>query len=113
MRICNQEHFLLRSVIKFRNTPAGLLKMRQLALLNRVPFGKFNRARAFPVATRPELVDKSCCTDFQHQTLDTYHLGALLVPILNVLTLNGEFRMVREGVSIIDNELVSLRMDTS
>jgi hypothetical protein len=26
------------------------LKMLQLALLNRVPFGKFNRASAFPVA---------------------------------------------------------------
>jgi hypothetical protein len=27
-----------------------MLKMLQLALLNRVPFGKFNRASAFPVA---------------------------------------------------------------
>ena len=30
------------------------LKMLQLALLKRVPFGKFNRASAFPVATRLE-----------------------------------------------------------
>ena len=43
--------------------------MLELALLNRVPFGKFNRANAFPVAARLErhdlssstsLVDKSC-----------------------------------------------------
>jgi hypothetical protein len=34
--------------------------MLQLALLNRVPFGKFNGASAFSVATRPELVDRSC-----------------------------------------------------
>ncbi len=33
-----------------------LLKMFQLALLNRVPFGKFNRASAFPVA---------CCRELQ------------------------------------------------
>ena len=30
------------------------MKMLQLALLNRVPCGKFNRASAFPVATRLE-----------------------------------------------------------
>jgi hypothetical protein len=42
-----------------------VLKMLQLALLNRVPFGKFNRASAFPVATRPELVDRSCCRELQ------------------------------------------------
>jgi hypothetical protein len=30
------------------------LKMLQLALLKRVPFGKFNRTSAFPVATRLE-----------------------------------------------------------
>jgi hypothetical protein len=34
--------------------PRVALKMLQLALLNRVPFGKFNRASAFPVATRLE-----------------------------------------------------------
>jgi hypothetical protein len=39
--------------------------MPQLAPLNRVPFGKFNRASAFPVATRLELVDKSCCRELQ------------------------------------------------
>jgi hypothetical protein len=39
-----------------------LMKMLQLALLNRVPFGKFNRASAFPVATRPERHDSSSST---------------------------------------------------
>jgi hypothetical protein len=37
------------------------MKMLELALLNRVPFGKFNKASAFPVETRLELVDKSGC----------------------------------------------------
>jgi len=34
----------------WRKCSGGLLKMLQLALLNRVPFGKFNRVSAFPLA---------------------------------------------------------------
>jgi fructose/tagatose bisphosphate aldolase len=33
--------------------------MLQLALLHRFPLGKFNRANAFPVAARLELVERS------------------------------------------------------
>ena len=36
--------------------------MLELALLNRVPFGKFNRANAFPVAARLERHDLSDTT---------------------------------------------------
>jgi hypothetical protein len=37
------------------------VKMLQRTPWNRVTFGKFNRASAFPVAIRLELIDKSCC----------------------------------------------------
>jgi hypothetical protein len=40
------------------------LKMLQLALLNRVPFGKFNRASAFPVA---------CCVVSERTTIKWIH----------------------------------------
>jgi len=43
--------------------------MHQLALLNRVPFGKFNRASAFSVAIRLELVDESCCGVSERTTI--------------------------------------------
>ena len=49
------------------------MKMLQLSLLNRVPFGKFNRASAFPVATRLELVDKSCCGLSERTTIKWNH----------------------------------------
>ena len=39
------------------------MKMPQFAPLNRVPLRKFDRASAFPVATRLELVDRSCRSD--------------------------------------------------
>jgi hypothetical protein len=38
--------FRFRRIIHKRKNPT--LKMLQFALLNRVPFGKFNRASAFP-----------------------------------------------------------------
>jgi hypothetical protein len=40
------------------------LKMLQLALWNRVPFGKFNRASAFPVA---------CCGVSERTTIKWIH----------------------------------------
>jgi hypothetical protein len=47
------------------------MKMLQLALLNRVPFGKFNRASAFPVA---------CCGVSERTTIKWIHSFISKIP---------------------------------
>jgi hypothetical protein len=57
---------LCRETVKMAVPPGNRrgLKMLQLAPLNRVPFGKFNRASAFPVA---------CCGVSERTTIKWTH----------------------------------------